>query len=162
MALSELFWTNMYIFAGGFLLAFAGICYRSKCDNVRFCWGCISIDRNVAIELAEDRLRPPPSTSMQMNRSTSSRSGSVPSARALSDNRSQMTESHVQYDIESQVSKISAPLQLSEQAREPQLPTQNEQLHKFQQDGAAAELWVAANEPSPAQPSHDGIELLNR
>jgi len=54
MELSETFWTSFYGFGGGFILAVIALAYKSKCDKVRLCFGCIDIHRNVDIELQED------------------------------------------------------------------------------------------------------------
>jgi hypothetical protein len=51
---SEIFWSSFYIFGGGFLLTLAGLCYRSKCEDVSVCCGMISFKRNIASELKED------------------------------------------------------------------------------------------------------------
>jgi hypothetical protein len=106
MVLSELFWTTLYTFAGGFLLACAGVFYRSKCDRVSLCWGCISINRNVEIELAEDRLRPPPSTTIPIRRSSSQNENtpamqntSMRAAQPLSDIESQSTPNDMTLNI---------------------------------------------------------------
>ena len=63
--LSELFFTNLYIFGGAFILALAGFCYRSKCSNVNLCYGCIKFERDIAIDYKEDKLNGLPSTEMQ-------------------------------------------------------------------------------------------------
>jgi len=68
--LSELFITNLYIFASGFILALAGFCYRSKCSNVNLCYGFIKFERDIAIELVEDKMMGVPSTSIGTPRTT--------------------------------------------------------------------------------------------
>ena len=59
---SEIFWSSFYIFGGGFLLTLAGLCYRSKCEDVSVCCGMISFKRNIASELKEDLKYGLPST----------------------------------------------------------------------------------------------------
>jgi hypothetical protein len=54
MELSETFWAGFYTFTGGFILAVLAIAYRSKCSNVKLCWGCMEVHRNVEVELQED------------------------------------------------------------------------------------------------------------
>jgi hypothetical protein len=54
MELSETFWTSFYGFGGGFILAVIALAYKSKCDRVNLCFGCINIHRNVEVELQED------------------------------------------------------------------------------------------------------------
>ena len=51
---SEIFWTSLYTFSGGFILAVLALAYKSKCEKVKCCWGCCEIDRAVQIELQED------------------------------------------------------------------------------------------------------------
>jgi hypothetical protein len=52
--LSETFWAGFYVFGGGFMITIAGLCYRSKCEDVSVCCGMISFKRNIASELKED------------------------------------------------------------------------------------------------------------
>ena len=54
MELSETFWAGFYTFTGGFVLAVFAIAYKSKCDNVKVCWGGLEIHRAVEIELQND------------------------------------------------------------------------------------------------------------
>ena len=54
----QIFWTSFYTFAGGFVLALFAIAYRSKCNQVKICWGALVIHRNVEIELEEDVRNP--------------------------------------------------------------------------------------------------------
>lgn len=49
-----LFYTSLYTFMGGFLLAITGLLYKSKCKHVECC-GCI-IDRDVEIELKDNQM----------------------------------------------------------------------------------------------------------
>lgn len=51
---SEVFYTGLYTFGGGFILAVLALAYKSKCEKVKCCWGCCEIDRAVEIELQED------------------------------------------------------------------------------------------------------------
>jgi hypothetical protein len=51
---SELFWSSLYTFAGGFLLAIGALCYKSKCESVNILWGACVINRAVEVELQED------------------------------------------------------------------------------------------------------------
>lgn len=54
MELSETFWAGFYTFTGGFVLAVFAIAYKSKCDQVRICWGGVEIHREVNVELQND------------------------------------------------------------------------------------------------------------
>ena len=54
MELTESFYSGLYVFLGGFILAVLGLAYRSKCDTVRLCYGCVDIHRNVDVEMKED------------------------------------------------------------------------------------------------------------
>jgi hypothetical protein len=54
MELTESFYSGLYVFLGGFILAVLGLAYRSKCDTVRLCYGCVDIHRNVEVEMKED------------------------------------------------------------------------------------------------------------
>jgi hypothetical protein len=54
MELSETFWAGFYTFTGGFILAVLALMYKSKCDQLKFCWGCMEVHRNVEVEMAED------------------------------------------------------------------------------------------------------------
>ena len=49
-----LFYTSLYTFLGGFVLALAGLLYKSKCKNIKCC-GC-EIIRDTDVELQEDTL----------------------------------------------------------------------------------------------------------
>ena len=51
-ATDSLFYTALYTFLGGFLLALCGLLYKSKCKNIKC--GCVEIVRDVEIELKED------------------------------------------------------------------------------------------------------------
>jgi hypothetical protein len=64
MGLSELFWTNLYIFGAGFILAVLAILYRSKCSDCNICFGCISFKRDIEVEYREDVRLGLPSTQM--------------------------------------------------------------------------------------------------
>ena len=57
MELSETFWTSFYGFGGGFILAVIALAYKSKCQTVNLCFGCLEIHRNVEVELQEDMKR---------------------------------------------------------------------------------------------------------
>jgi hypothetical protein len=57
MELSETFWTSFYGFGGGFILAVIALMYKSKCDQVKICFGCLEIHRDVEVELQEDMKR---------------------------------------------------------------------------------------------------------
>ena len=57
MELSETFWTSFYGFSGGFILAVIALMYKSKCDEVKICFGCLEIHRDVEVELQEDMKR---------------------------------------------------------------------------------------------------------
>ena len=52
--MSETFWVGLYTFAGGFILAVLALMYKSKCDQLKLCWGCMEVHRNVEVEMAED------------------------------------------------------------------------------------------------------------
>jgi hypothetical protein len=52
--LSETFYVGLYTFAGGFVLAVLALAYKSKCDQVKLCFGCLEVHRAVNIELQED------------------------------------------------------------------------------------------------------------
>jgi hypothetical protein len=54
MELSETFYVGLYTFAGGFILALFAIAYKSKCDKVNVCFGCLEIHREVNVELQND------------------------------------------------------------------------------------------------------------
>ena len=54
----QIFYTGLYTFGGGFILAVFAIAYKSKCDKVNLCWGMIDIHRAVEIELQEDVRNP--------------------------------------------------------------------------------------------------------
>ena len=54
MELSEPFWAGFYTFTGGFILAILTLAYRSKCEEIRLCFGCLLIHRNVEVELQEN------------------------------------------------------------------------------------------------------------
>ena len=54
MEMSETFWGGLYTFAGGFILAVLALVYKSKCDQLKLCWGCLEVHRNVEVEMAED------------------------------------------------------------------------------------------------------------
>ena len=64
MGLSELFWTNLYIFGAGFIVAVLAILYRSKCSDCSICFGCIQFTRDVQVEYREDVRLGLPSTQM--------------------------------------------------------------------------------------------------
>ncbi len=49
----SLFYTSLYTFLGTFILALAGLFYKSKCKNVKCC-GLCEIERDIEIELQED------------------------------------------------------------------------------------------------------------
>ena len=50
-----LFYTSLYTFLGGFLLALAGLAFKSKCKNIKCC-GLLEIERDVEAELQEHNL----------------------------------------------------------------------------------------------------------
>ncbi len=50
-----LFYTSLYTFLGGFLLALAGLAFPSKCKNVKCC-GLLEIERDVEAEIHEQEL----------------------------------------------------------------------------------------------------------
>lgn len=54
----QIFWTSFYTFAGGFILAVFALLYKSKCDKVNLCYGCLEIHRAVEIEIANDTRTP--------------------------------------------------------------------------------------------------------
>jgi len=54
MELSETFWAGFYTFTGGFILAVLALMYKSKCDQLKLCWGCMEVHRNVEVEMTED------------------------------------------------------------------------------------------------------------
>ena len=47
-----LFYTSLYTFLGGFLLAIAGLAFKSKCKNVKLC-GICEIERDIEAEIQE-------------------------------------------------------------------------------------------------------------
>jgi len=49
----SIFFTGLYTFLGGFILALAGLLYRSKCKNIKCC-GICELERDTDIELQED------------------------------------------------------------------------------------------------------------
>jgi hypothetical protein len=49
-----LFYTSLYTFLGGFVLALAGLLYKSKCKNIKCC-GC-ELERDIEAEVTEDTL----------------------------------------------------------------------------------------------------------
>ena len=55
----SLFYTSLYTFLGGFVLALAGLIYKSKCKNIKCC-GLCEIERDIDIELQEDLARQNP------------------------------------------------------------------------------------------------------
>ena len=54
MPLSETFWAGFYVFGGGFVITIAGLCYRSKCEDVNLCCDLIKFKRNIGVEMRED------------------------------------------------------------------------------------------------------------
>lgn len=62
----SLFYTSLYTFLGGFVLALAGLIYKSKCKNIKCC-GLCEIERDIDIELQEDLARNPISIDRQPN-----------------------------------------------------------------------------------------------
>ena len=48
----SLFYTSLYTFLGGFILAVCGLLYKSKCKKFKFC-GC-EVIRDTEIELRQD------------------------------------------------------------------------------------------------------------
>lgn len=52
--MTEAFWMGLYTFLGTFLMGLGALFYRSKCDNVKLCWGALEIHRAVDLELQED------------------------------------------------------------------------------------------------------------
>ena len=46
----SLFWSGFYTFLGGFLLALAGLAFKSKCKNVKLC-GICEIQRDIESEI---------------------------------------------------------------------------------------------------------------
>lgn len=54
MELSETFWAGFYTFTGGFILAVLALMYKSKCDQLKVCWGCMEVHRNVEVEMTQD------------------------------------------------------------------------------------------------------------
>ena len=73
---SEIFWSSFYIFGGGFLLTLAGLCYRSKCEDVNLCCGLIKFSRNINVEMREDLKFGLPSTGGQQQQQGPFSSGS--------------------------------------------------------------------------------------
>ena len=53
-AADSIFYTSLYSFLGGFVLAVLSILYKSKCKNIKCC-GC-EIVRDTDVELQEDTL----------------------------------------------------------------------------------------------------------
>lgn len=51
----SLFWSGFYTFLGGFLLALAGLAFKSKCKNVKLC-GICEIQRDIEAEIQEHNL----------------------------------------------------------------------------------------------------------
>jgi len=47
----SLFYTGLYTFLGTFILAIAGMLYKSKCKNIKCC-GC-EIQRDIGAEISE-------------------------------------------------------------------------------------------------------------
>jgi len=54
MEMSEAFWGGLYTFTGGFILAVLALMYKSKCDQLKLCWGCLEVHRNVEVEMTQD------------------------------------------------------------------------------------------------------------
>ena len=54
MELTESFWNGLYVFLGSWTLAVMAVLYRSKCDQMKICYGCIEVHRNVEVEMAND------------------------------------------------------------------------------------------------------------
>jgi len=52
--MSETFWAGFYPFLGGFILGGLALLYKSKCDKMNLCYGCIEVHRNVEVEMAND------------------------------------------------------------------------------------------------------------
>ncbi len=50
-----LFYTSLYTFLGGFVLALAGLVFKSKCKNIKCC-GLLEIERDVEAEIQEHNL----------------------------------------------------------------------------------------------------------
>ncbi len=50
-----LFYTSLYTFLGGFLLALAGLAFKSKCKNIKCC-GLLEIERDIEAEIQEHNL----------------------------------------------------------------------------------------------------------
>ena len=51
----DLFYTSLYTFLGGFVLALAGLLYKSKCKNIKCC-GICELERDIEAEVTEDTL----------------------------------------------------------------------------------------------------------
>jgi hypothetical protein len=49
----SVFYTSLYTFLGGFILALAGLVYKCKSKKIKLC-GCLEIQRDVQVELKED------------------------------------------------------------------------------------------------------------
>jgi hypothetical protein len=68
-----LFYTGLYTFLGTFIIAIAGMLYKSKCKNIKCC-GC-EIERDVGAEIASDHDRMehglPPISPRESNRTVS-------------------------------------------------------------------------------------------
>ena len=52
--MSETFWAGFYPFLGGFILGVLALLYKSKCDQMKICWGMIEVHRNVDAEIEAD------------------------------------------------------------------------------------------------------------
>jgi len=64
--LSELFYNNLVIGGSALLLALGALFYRSKCDKVNVCFGCIQIHRNIEKEVENDEHIEMPQTSLDL------------------------------------------------------------------------------------------------
>jgi hypothetical protein len=56
--LSEYFLIFLTTSTIGLLLAAAKMCYKSKCKNIRLCWSCVDIERDIGAELEIDENTP--------------------------------------------------------------------------------------------------------
>ena len=51
----SIFYTSLYSFLGGFVLAVLSILYKSKCKNIKCC-GICELERDIEAEVTEDTL----------------------------------------------------------------------------------------------------------
>ena len=54
MELTESFYNGLYVFLGSWTLDVVALAYKSKCDKLNLCYGCIEVHRNVEVEMEAD------------------------------------------------------------------------------------------------------------